>query len=169
MAVMTYPATEKQVAFARKLAHQVHGENAAEFMLAHIEEGTFDDKKATSLLIDALLKAPKAGAAPEAEGFVPEPGYYAVEYQEVLRFYAVRPGKGKWEGRTFLNRFRSDFQDRVFAGEQAAVFRAIEADPQAARAKFAAETAHCYACGRRLTDALSRELGIGPECRKGRA
>jgi hypothetical protein len=99
---------------------------------------------------------------------VPEPGYYAVEYADVLRFSAVREGKGKWEGRTFLNRFRSDFQDRVYRAEQEAVYEAILADPDAARMRFATETAHCYRCGRRLTDALSRELGIGPDCR-GRA
>jgi hypothetical protein len=94
----------------------------------------------------------------------PEPGYYAVEYAGVLRFYAVREGKGKWEGRTFLNRYRSDYQDRVYRAEQEAVYGAILADPQAARMRFAVETTHCYMCGRRLTDAVSRARGIGPDC-----
>lgn len=164
MTVKTWPATEKQVAFAQSLAEQVHGENAAEFMLAHREEGTFDDKQATSRLIDALLKLPKAGGKAE-QVETPDPGYYCAEYQGVLRFYAVREGKGKWEGRTFLNRFKSDELGRVYRDEQTEVYAQILADPQAAQTKFAAETTHCYACGRRLTDAVSRELGIGPDCR----
>lgn len=161
------PATEKQVAFARSLAADVHGENAPEFLLAHGEEGTFEDSKATSLLIDALLAAKKAmPRAAVAQDDVPEPGYYAVEYGDVLRFYAVKAGKGKWEGRTFINRFRSDYQDRVFHAEQKAVFAAILADPVAARQTFARETVHCFRCGRKLTDAVSRDRGVGPECVK---
>jgi len=96
---------------------------------------------------------------------IPEPGYYAVEYQSVLRFYAVKAGKGKWEGRTFINRYKSDELGRVFRPEQAVVVAAILADPEAARQTFARETTHCYVCGRRLTDAESRRLGIGPDCR----
>jgi Family of unknown function (DUF6011) len=164
------PASDKQREFARSLAEAVHGDNAAEFLAAHEEEGTFLDSKATSALIDALLERKREMPRAKAEFVtVPEPGYYAVEWAGALRFYAVRKGKGKWEGRTFLNRFRSDFQDRVYRAEQEAVFEAILADPNAARMTFARETTHCYVCGRRLTDETSRELGIGPDCRGRRA
>ena len=160
------PASAKQVAFAQKLAEQVHGENAAEFLAAHGEEGTFDSIKATSLLIDALLaRAKEMPRAKAAQVEFPAPGYYAVPYQDVLRFYRVAAGKGKYEGRTFINRDRSDFQDRVYREEQASVIASILADPVAARKRFAVETTHCWTCGRRLTDELSRSLGQGPDCR----
>ena len=160
------PASAKQVAFAQKLAEQVHGENAAEFLAAHGEEGTFDSIKATSLLIDALLaRAKEMPRAKAAQVEFPAPGYYAVPYQDVLRFYRVAEGKGKYAGRTFINRYRSDFQNRVQRTEQEAVVKAILRDPAAARKRFAEETAHCWTCGRRLTDELSRSLGQGPDCR----
>lgn len=162
-------ATVKQIEFATKLAEEIHGENAPEFLLAHREEGTFEDRKATSALIDALLMlkraAPARGARAGGEE-MPEPGYYCADYQGVLRFYRVAAGKGRHEGRVFLNRYRSDFQDRVGVEERKAALAQIALDPQAARELFARETTHCYACGRRLTDAESRRLGIGPECRK---
>ena len=161
------PASAKQVAFAQKLAEQVHGENAAEFLAAHGEEGTFDSIKATSLLIDALLaRAKEMPRAKAAQVEFPAPGYYAVPYQDVLRFYRVAAGKGRHEGRRFLNRYRSDFQDRVGREEQSVVVAAILADPIAARQTFARETVHCFRCGRKLTDQVSRTRGVGPECVK---
>lgn len=169
-AVQVRNASVKQIEFATKLAYEVHGDdNAPEFLAAHGEEGTFNDVRATSALIDALLKAKRAMPRVEApKGDTPEPGYYAVLHEGILRFYAVRAGKGRWEGRTFLNRYRSDFQDRVYRAEETAVYAAILADPAAAQKRFAEETAHCWTCGRRLTDEVSRALGQGPDCR-GRA
>ena len=59
----TRPATEKQVAFVNTLAERVHGaDNAPEFVAAHFEEGTFEDSKATSALIDALREGRIVGA-----------------------------------------------------------------------------------------------------------
>lgn len=109
------------------------------------------------------LPRPRAARVAVAED-VPAPGYYAVEYQGVLRFYRVVAGKGKWEGRIFLNRFRSDLEDRVFPAERKVVYSAINADPAAAAKCFAVETVCCYRCGRRLTDAESRARGMGSEC-----
>lgn len=158
------PASVKQIDFARTLIGELEGDNAEEFFQAHVEAGTFDSMQATSGLIDALI-ARKRALPRAAQPEMPEPGYYAVPYQGVLRFYAVKAGKGKWEGRTFINRFKSDELGRVFRAEQAEVVAAILADPADARNTFAVETTHCYVCGRRLTDAESRRLGIGPDCR----
>lgn len=47
------------------------------------------------------------------------------------------------------------------------VTAAITADPQTSRARFAAFTIRCCDCGRALTDAKSKTLGVGPECRRG--
>ena len=94
----------------------------------------------------------------------PDPGYYALGYLGVLRFYRVVEGSGKWDGRVFLNRFRSDDETRVGAAERVHAFRTICDDPEAARALFAAETVRCHRCGRLLTDDVSRERGMGPDC-----
>jgi hypothetical protein len=160
---MTFsPATDRQVAYIRSLASErvVSAEDT-------IIVGAAVDlsRSAASALIDRLLASPRqAPAARPQQAATPEPGYYAVEYGDVLKFYVVREGRGRWEGRRFLNRFRSDYTDRVGRDEQRAVYAAITADPQAAAMRFADETTLCYRCGRRLTDAESRERGIGPVC-----
>ena len=43
----------------------------------------------------------------------------------------------------------------------------VAADPQTCRAVFAALAVRCCDCGRALTDAKSKTLGVGPECRRG--
>lgn len=91
-------------------------------------------------------------------------GYYAVVYSGVLRFYVVRAGKGKWEGRKFLNRYASDNELRISRTEQDAVFASIAADTAGAIATFANELTRCARCARMLTDETSRERHYGPEC-----
>lgn len=164
------PATARQEEFLAELAAEVHGDNAPEFILAHREGGTFDDRAATSRVIDALMQARKdmrarARAADDRRYDDVEPGYYATEYQGVLRFYRVAEGKGRWAGRTWLNRFRSDELGRVGRDEAVVVRKAIAADPLGAGMLFARELTRCRVCGRMLTDEKSRALGIGPDCR----
>jgi hypothetical protein len=140
----------------------------------------FADRAACKASIDALIakrdacradrraagRAASAGAGAGAAMAEVEPGYYAAEYQGVLRFYAFRAGKGRHTGRVFCNRFRSDYLDRVGAAEQAVIRAAIVADIAGTRKRFADEIGSCWRCARTLTDAVSREMGIGPECRK---
>jgi Family of unknown function (DUF6011) len=143
----------------------------AEAVLArNIERGLFANYDATKASIDALIvkrdavRAERRAAGKPATVTVAA-GYYAVEWSGALRFYRVVEGSGKWVGRTFVNRFRSDDLGRVFRSESDAVLALIAADVEAARMRFARETVHCYQCGKRLTDEVSRELGIGPVCR----
>lgn len=153
-------ATEKQLAFIVSLR--------VERALPEIEAEELSGltRKAASAEIERLLKMPKVGRAAKAEEVTVAPGYYAVEVGGVLRFYAVKAGKGRWEGRTFVNRFASDYFARIDRLEIAAARVAIAEDPKRAAERFASEIGRCYACGRQLTDAESRRLGIGPDCRK---
>lgn len=115
----------------------------------------------------ASILGTRVRTAPTAASAVPE-GCYAVDYQGVLRFYRVKHGTGRWDGRTFLNRFRSDDETRVSRQESTASLAAIATDIPGARERFARESQHCWMCGRRLTDipgAMARG-GIGPECAK---
>jgi hypothetical protein len=49
---------------------------------------------------------------------------------------------------------------------KAILHKIIEAGVIEAAERFGKELGRCYACGRELTDETSRELGIGPDCRK---
>jgi len=160
----TRPATERQRAFIASLV--ADRDVPAGVDVSAVE--TLTSREASNL-ISTLQSYPRKRANADRDlhaPATPPAGHYAVEYGDVLRFYVVKPGKGRWEGRTFLNRFRSDYMDRVGRDETAAVYAAINSDVEAARKRFSDETVCCYACGRRLTDAESRALGIGPECRK---
>lgn len=95
-------------------------------------------------------------------------GCYAVERAGTLYFYrVVTKSEGRWAGRQFVNRFRSDDLLPVTRREQDEVRALIAADVEAARMRFAQELTRCYVCGKMLTDDLSRTLGIGPVCRAG--
>jgi hypothetical protein len=124
------------------------------------------DARLASQTITWLLAQPKKAMSDIETATEPEPGYYSVTWNGALRFYCVREGQGRWAGRRFLNRFRSDDLDRPTRQEVKDVYAAILANPAEAQKRFADETVCCYVCGRRLTDAESRELGIGPVCRK---
>lgn len=60
-----------------------------------------------------------------------------------------------------LGRQQSDYISRAAA--------AILADLDGAQRRYAAAVLRCYRCNHKLRDAVSKELGIGPECRKGQA
>jgi hypothetical protein len=124
---------------------------------------TMDARLASDTITWLLAQPQKASQVAQGE---PLPGYYAVPWRGVLRFYCVREGQGRWAGRRFLNRFRSDDLDRPTRQEVEDVYAAILADPAAASKCFSDETVCCQVCGRRLTDPESREIGIGPICRK---
>jgi len=109
-------------------------------------------------------------AAPQATVDVPA-GHYAIPSTGAndLAFYRVdRPTEGDYAGRTFIKLVVGGHPDRnVKRDHVAGILARIAADDDAA-ARYGREVGHCYVCNRSLTDALSRQLGIGPECRKAR-
>jgi hypothetical protein len=122
----------------------------------------------------------KAGACGPAEAHTaanPVPsvdvpaGHYAIPSTggNDLAFYRVdRPTEGDYAGRTFIKLVVGGHPDRnVKRDHVAGILARIAADDDAA-ARYGREVGHCYVCNRSLTDALSRQLGIGPECRKAR-
>lgn len=168
---MLHPMSDRQRSFLESLFNDVYladGPARAEKFFA-----TMPTSKDASARIDELLAARKAMPRPvhkaaikpyKIDEVMPEPGYYAVAYEDVLRFYRVKDGTGRWEGRRFINRYRSDYLDRLSRDERSAVLEAILSDPATARMTFARETTRCWRCGRRLTDAESRARGVGSEC-----
>ena len=109
----------------------------------------------------------------EVIGITVADGRYALDIDGKLRFFRVNtPTEGKWEGFTFLK--------EVFGGgglgkprEDAirnrdirnSVLKAISEDSQAL-ARYGQELGICGNCGLPLTDEMSRQIGIGPVCRK---
>jgi len=115
-----------------------------------------------------VQQAVAATPAPTAPRAAVPVGHYAVEYQGALRFYAVVEGKGRWAGRTFVNRYHSDDLLDIHRTEALAVRALIAQDIEAAGQRFAAELTRCRRCARMLTDlpTAKRNGGWGPECVK---
>jgi len=171
-------ASPAQARFIRDMLADIFADapaGTADAVLArNIDAGMFasyaDMKAALESLIvkrDAVRVARRtSGKSVAVTGPSIAEGYYAVTRNGAIYFYKVVEGKGRWAGRTFVNRFKSDEELRVSRTESDDVRRLIAADPEAARMLFARELTRCYVCGRMLTDDESRELGIGPVCRE---
>jgi hypothetical protein len=149
-------------------------------------------KSEASALISHLINEVKKPVAPKqvkeggaAKLDVPA-GYYAtpsITGNNDFDFWHVqRPTEGKWAGYTFVKRVIGGHQDqdlprdskkkvkddnrRLARATQTAALKAIvEFGVQKSHELFGTELKFCRECGTHLTDKLSRELGIGPDCR----
>lgn len=132
-----------------------------------------------SALIDTLLPLPRrADAHPANEvraridesDLCPEvlQGRYAVtgKTTDATVFYRVdRPDSGDWAGRVFVSRQHGDYDERVPRGQVRAILRQIsDAGVRESAIRYGHEIGRCALCGRTLTNAESRERGIGPKC-----
>lgn len=54
----------------------------------------------------------------------------------------------------------------TYTGDHEAALAAVLEDPKAAAARYGHELGRCARCNLELTDPTSREIGIGPDCRK---
>lgn len=100
-------------------------------------------------------------------------GYYAIDGK---RYKLDAPTTGKWAGWQFL-KTGSDYHDtqRMLSVRPSGelgncteharqVYAQIIADPVQAMLDYAAITGVCGVCGRKLEDATSVAIGIGPVC-----
>jgi|HubBroStandDraft_5_1064220.scaffolds.fasta_scaffold00014_14 hypothetical protein len=86
-----------------------------------------------------------------------------------LDFWCVqRPEEGNWAGMVFVKRVLGghDLITLPRKMQRMALERIGQEGHEEAGKLFGVSLGRCYACGTSLTDALSRELGIGPDCRK---
>ncbi len=97
-------------------------------------------------------------------------GYYAVvdPLDQVLRFFYIKaPKQGRWVGYRFLSEVSGENMFSVRArGDRDRIFTEIAKDKLGALKRFGQEIGQCGHCRKQLTDAESREFGIGPVCRK---
>jgi hypothetical protein len=179
----TNTATEKQVNFIRTLLAEREGMSAAEAIRDALNSARTDgpiSRKLASSAIESLMAIkvarstrpdPHQHARLHPVSTVPE-GHYAVASatgNNDLDFYRVdRPTEGRWAGRVFVKRViggKADTPVRGAEGE-AALARIEQAGVEQAMALYGQEIGRCGRCNRHLTDETSRDLGIGPECRK---
>lgn len=96
-----------------------------------------------------------------------ERGYYAVEINGDLRFFRVeRPKSGKHAGKTFVTEQAGDTFHKMSWTQSADVLDRIARNPEPAAILYGQKIQRCSRCRRTLTDKISRERGIGPECVK---
>ena len=133
-------------------------------------------KEGASKLIAWLADRPakegvKSAAQADADVEVPA-GRYALPIEDStvgndLAFYKVdRPTEGKWAGRVFVNQIVGPEEQAVRGKAAATILARIAADPAAASIAYGHAIQKCGVCHTRLTNKVSREAGIGPDCRK---
>lgn len=100
------------------------------------------------------------------------------EFEGHLFVRVDKPKEGKWAGYVFVKWVFGDREEtigREWPGESYRSLRKYEgrfdyplnelwADPEKAKAKYGQIIGQCGNCGKRLTDEVSRERGIGPDC-----
>lgn len=145
-----------------------------QMFLARIHAGHVDPTaEQASRIITKLLSLPRRGETTETTTTTAAPavdvpaGRYAIEIGGKVGFFRVdRPEDGKWAGRTFVKEQASEEFYPVRGPRRNEVLTAIAADPRAAMIRYGHELGRCGNCGRTLTDEISREMGIGPDCAK---
>lgn len=174
--------SEKQVGFINSLLEERELEEDAR--LAWKQALLSMDKKTASSLIDMLLKLPKATTKIVVSGSIQEAllkapkSKYAIPNEEIdisltstklsgdMMFVEIR----EYMGRLYMKRLTGSlggFTRWRLANEDALTLVNIVAkDPYKYAKLFGTVYSCCGSCGAELTDPTSRELQLGPECRK---
>ena len=184
---MNSPAHPNRVKYANDLINKRETAGLPVNLLEvamHLMEGKPVSAGEIAPLIDALRECPRKGNATPApaaqakaeatseptlrdlaEGLA-DKGYYALRTPgsvDEIHYYRITRSK---KGYVKVQEQASDTLWPVDNYRRAqAVVKAIQEDVEAARNLYADTLERCYACGRTLTDELSRALRIGPDCR----
>jgi hypothetical protein len=131
------------------------------------------DRVAASNLITYLFGLPMKSSGESGEESAPTAfdnipaGHYAVEQDGGVVFLRVdRPLEGKWAGKVFVSLQHGD--DYTNMGRQAGLTmlgRIMDQGVMHCSTRYGREIGKCGVCHRTLTNAESREAGIGPVCR----
>lgn len=168
--------TEPQAKYVVSIALEREGVTEAmlESLKARLIQGFA--KNAASQFISTYKGLPRkapvsfvpAGETPERLAVSPvaadvADGRYAVEHEGTLKFFKVK--NGRRPGFVFLDVQASDEWHSIRNVSRIKEILALIAADGDAAARYGRELGKCYRCGRTLTDATSRSLGIGPDCR----
>jgi hypothetical protein len=155
-------ASEKSVEFMTTLWLERSDKATAEQVRAW---GRQQEQATVSAKITWLLDQPKLATRTPIPD-VPA-GRYAVtgEQGQTVFLKVDRPTEGQYAGRTFVKVQAGDDFHRMPLPVAKGLLAKILADgPKAASVRYGRELGVCGVCGRTLTDAESREAGIGPVC-----
>src|SRR5215469_14764263 len=163
-ATTTPRPTERQIEFANSLratlGRKALSDPLPSWVTRRVMSEWIDDLKAD------IYAARQLGEIPAATE-----GHYAVTSHtgnNDLDFFRVdTPAEGQWAGRLFVKRVIGGRPDQAIRGSEAReLLKLAEDAPVEARRRYGVEIGRCSCCNRHLTDETSRELGIGPECRR---
>lgn len=179
----TNPASEKQIGFLSDLLATRECDAAMyDELISAIHEDMLDKRQA-SAAIDKLVHAPrkkKEGAKspfqellstiPKSKYAVPTAELLASDFEDMFKgdmiFLELKEFNGTLYVRSLhgapgrFNRARIDVEATKY------LVKLISTDPYKYVKLFGDHYACCGSCGAELTDARSRELMLGPECRK---
>ncbi len=112
-------------------------------------------------------KSPAPTSTPTGN-FLPGLNRYCIEIDGRERFFSInQPATGKWAGYLFLDELfgaPGDFRKQAIRGNHKAEVLTLLGNDSDALARFGWKFQVCGMCASPLTDATSRELGIGPVC-----
>lgn len=178
MTTVMFGPSEKQVAFIKNLlAERDIDEDIAQQHLANLPTM---DKATASKLIDALLKLPQVrrggvlqtylSALPKSKYAVPveefELATLDATFHGDLAFFEVREYMGHLYMRQLLGSFGGFTRNKLSNNDVIEITKVISADPKKYAVLFGVKYQCCGSCGADLTDPVSRELQLGPECRR---
>lgn len=180
---MTYvPASEKQEQFIRDLlAARVVPQEMIDDIVDRIDTGILD-KRFASTTIDTLLGLPKnkkSTPSPIHAALLEVPkSMYAVPTEQLeleildaeftgdLAFFEVKEYNGVRYMRQLHGSPGGFVRSKLPFNAVMGVISIISRDPHAHALLFGRHYTCCGSCGAPLTDERSRELMLGPECRK---
>lgn len=179
---MTFvPASPKQESFLQDLVmgREVTEELAGE-VLGRLADGTMAKHEASDM-IDLLLRLPKKAKSSTPSNSVlagiPK-SKYAIHVQDLelvaledefrgdVAFFEVKEYNGTRYMRQLHGAPGNFNRSKLKASTVKAIVGIIEKDPHAYARLFGEHFTCCGSCGAPLTDERSRELMLGPECRK---
>lgn len=178
MTTVMFGPSEKQVAFIKNLlAERDLDEDVAQQHLANLPTM---DKATASKLIDALLKLPQVRRGGVLHTFLASlpKSKYAVPVEEFeladldarfhgdLAFFEVREYMGYLYMRQLTGSIGGFNRIKLSNDDTVKIAKIISRDPKWYAVRFGIEYQCCGSCGAELTDPVSRELQLGPECRR---
>jgi hypothetical protein len=169
-------ATANQVDFMRRLIQerQFPNEAAKQWAEQILSQGESVDMARMSKILQRLLTLPKVntnGGNRLTRADLPE-GKYALltpQAQNEISFFSVWHPPDSETAIIISQLFGApgSWRRKTCRGQRySSIAQEIAADPKAAMARFGLHFTVCGRCGSPLTNDLSRELGIGPDCRQ---
>jgi len=169
--------TEKQLNFIRNLRDSRVLDEGDEYLVARVldvDDADMHDKKVASGCIEMLLKRPERTQAPKASNgdnygipgadVLPTGRYAIYDAAEDLTFYRVWRGTRNPDYVKVYLLHGPDETEIPFGKGMVTILKLIAQEPAEAAVRYGHEIGHCSVCAKRLTNRVSRALGIGPIC-----